>query len=130
MEPNAYQTTSEGSGTNPQVTKPSTPSTSTKAENTTLMGVLAYIGILVIIPYLMAKNDPFVKFHIKQGLVLVVIEIVVMIAAQMVYMLAPILGLIHIAALILSIIGIVNVVQKKQVSLPLIGQFSKHFDTI
>ena len=42
-----------------------------------LMAVLAYIGPLVIISYIQAKNDLFVKFHIKQGLVLLVIEVAV-----------------------------------------------------
>lgn len=128
MEPNTYQTSNEGGGTNPQPT--AAPVASTESQNETLMGILAYIGILVIIPYLMAKNNPFVKFHIKQGLVLVAIEIIVMIAAQMIYMLAPILGLVNIAVLVLSIIGIINVIQKKQANVPLVGQFSKYFDAI
>ena len=34
------------------------------------MAVLSYIGPLVIVSYIVANNDPFVKFHIKQGLVL------------------------------------------------------------
>ena len=107
-------------------TTPNTPTTPTQ-NNNTLMGVLAYIGPLVIVSYLTAKNEPFVKFHIKQGLVLLAIEVVMWILSMVAIMLWPILSLINLGALILSIVGIVNVVQNKEKLLPLVGQFAKHF---
>ncbi len=98
-----------------------------KPQHKTLMGVLAYLGILLIIPFLMAKDDPFVKFHLKQGLVLLVIEIIVWILGSSMWQLWMILNLVQLATLVLSIIGIVNVIQGKQKELPLVGSFSKHF---
>lgn len=99
-------------------------------DNTVLMSVLAYIGILVLVPYFTAKENPVVKFHIRQGLVLLVIEGVVFIGGEIMwsFILNPIFALINIGALVLSIIGIVNVLNKKQVELPLVGQFAKHFN--
>lgn len=119
----------------PQATPSSTPAPDTApkpavGDNKTLMGVLAYLGPLVIVPFLMAKDDPFVKFHIKQGLVLVVIELIVMVAGEMMYGLYGILGIVNIAALALSIIGIVNVIQGKEKELPVVGQFAKYFNGI
>lgn len=102
------------------------PTAAATSDNSTLMGVLAYIGILVIIPFLTSRNDPFVKFHIKQGVVLVVIEIVLYVIGSMVWMLAPLLMFVNLGALVLSIIGIVNVIQKKQEPLPLVGKFAAH----
>lgn len=113
--------------TTTKVTAPQTEGTLTKKGNTTLMGVLAYIGILVIIPFLMDKEDPFVKFHIKQGLILVIIEIAASLAASSMWGLWMIFHIINIATLILSIIGIINVVNHKQQELPLIGSLAKHF---
>ena len=95
--------------------------------NKTLMGVLAYIGILVLIPFFMAKDDPFVKFHIKQGLVLLAIEIIIIILGSMFWRFWMLAQFLNLAVLILSIIGIVNGVQKQQKELPLVGQFSKYF---
>ncbi len=100
---------------------------SNRADNSTLYGVLAYLGILIIIPFLMAKDNPKVKFHIKQGAVLVVIEIAVWILGTVSWHLWPFLSLVNLGTLILSIIGIVNVVQNKEKELPIVGQFSKHF---
>ena len=98
-----------------------------KPEHKTLMGVLSYLGILIIIPFLMAKDDPFVKFHIKQGLLLVIVEIAVWVLGSSMWQLWMLLNLVNLATLVLSIIGIVNVVQGNQKELPLIGGLAKNF---
>ncbi len=98
-----------------------------KPEHKTLMGVLAYLGILIIIPFLMAKDDPFVKFHIKQGLLLVIVEIAVWVLGSSMWQLWMLLNLVNLATLILAIVGIVNVIQGNQKELPLIGSLAKNF---
>src|SRR6185436_11654524 len=91
------------------------------------MAILSYIGPLVIVSYLTAKDDPFVKFHIKQGLVLFIIEIAVWVLSGMLWPLWMLLRLINLATLILSIVGIINASQGKEKELPLVGGFSKNF---
>jgi len=91
------------------------------------MGILAYLGPLVIVSYITSKDNPFVKFHIKQGLVLLVIEVGVWIIGSMMWQLWMFLNLINLATLVFTVLGIVNVVQGKQKELPLIGGFSKYF---
>ena len=98
------------------------------AQKNTLMAILAYIGPLVIVSYLTAKDDSFVKFHIKQGLVLFVIEVMVwFLGSSMFYQFWMLFNLINLATLVFSIIGIVNAVHGKEQELPFLGQFSKHF---
>ncbi len=96
-----------------------------------LFGILAYIGILVVIPYLVAKDDPFVKFHVKQGLVLLSIEIILWLdlwfLANTIWVLYPLVNLLNLAMVLLSIIGIINVAQNKQKELPIVGHFSEYF---
>ena len=92
-----------------------------------VFGILSYLGILVIISYIFGKNDSFVKFHIKQGLLVLCINVIVWVVGMISWHLWPILNLINLVAFIFSIIGIVNVVQKKEKELPIIGQFSKYF---
>lgn len=96
-------------------------------DNQMLMGILSYIGPLVIVSYLTSKNDPVVKFHIKQGLVLFIIEILFWILMPMLYYLWIILRLINLATIVLSVVGIVNVVNKKQKMLPVVGGLAKYF---
>ena len=101
-----------------------------KSQNKTLMGVLAYIGILVLIPFFVEKKDAFVKFHVKQGLVLLIIEIALYIIYRMFFwsfFTFTLMPLLNLAVLVLAIIGIVNVTQKKEKELPFVGQFSKYF---
>ncbi len=106
---------------------PTQNNTSSAPSKNTLMGVLAYIGPFVIIPFLTSKNDPFVKFHIKQGLVLFVIEILLWLLSMFMWPLWMIWQIINFATIILSIIGIINVSQGKEKELPLVGGYSKHF---
>jgi len=95
--------------------------------NKILFGILAYLGPLVIVSLLVKKDDSFVKFHIKQGLVLLSISIILWILSSIMWSFWPISKIIHIALFILSIIGIINVVQKKEKELPLVGDLARYF---
>ncbi len=98
------------------------------ASKNTLMGILSYIGPLVLIPLFTSKDQPFVKFHIKQGLVVLSIEVIVWVLGMIFWwQLWMLLNLLNLAALILSIIGIINVVEKRERPLPVVGGFSKYF---
>lgn len=107
-------------------TQPTPNTTAPEIKDDTLMGVLCYLGPLVIIPYMTALDNPFVKFHVKQGIVLFGLEVVIYILGSMFLFsgLYPIIMLLNLGTLIFTIIGIVNVVGKKEVALPLIGQFA------
>ena len=85
-----------------------------------LMAVLAYIGVLVLIPLLAAKDSKFARFHANQGLILLICSIVSFFVGKML----PSLGyLLSVAILIFSIIGIINAVKGQAKQLPLIGKF-------
>ncbi|KKR43411.1 MAG: hypothetical protein UU10_C0004G0019 [Parcubacteria group bacterium GW2011_GWF1_40_6] len=98
-----------------------------KKDNKTIMGILSYLGPLVIVSYLAAKDDPFVKFHIKQGLVLIVIEIIAWLISSMFWRFFMFMNFVNFAVLVFAVIGILNVTQGKEKELPLIGQFSRYF---
>lgn len=92
-------------------------------EDNKLMGVLAYIGILVLIPLFAAKESKFARFHTNQGILCCIIGL-----ANTIISLIPILGwlvggVIGIALLVLQILGIVNVCQGKVKELPIIGKY-------
>lgn len=111
----------------PPATTPVPPTTNADT-NKTLMGILAYLSILVVVPLVSEmKNDPFVKFHAKQGLVLVIFEAIGWVLFKLPvfgWILFPVLEL---SFLILMIIGIMNVVNKHTKELPLIGHLASHF---
>ncbi len=104
-------------------------SSDSKKNNRTLFGILAYLWILIAIPFAMAKGDPFVKFHIKQGLLLLIIELIVYILGPMLFLSSGmmLMRLIHLILFVFIIFGIINVLQGKEKELPLIGHFAKYF---
>ena len=89
------------------------------------MAILCYLGILFIIPLLTdAKNDPFVKFHIKQGIVLLIAWVITGVISWI-----PVVGwLAGIAVFVLWLIGIINAASGKQTPVPVIGQFGEKFN--
>jgi uncharacterized membrane protein len=103
-----------------------TTSTSADPKHNTLMSVIAYI--IFFVPLLTeAKNDPFVKFHVKQGLVLFLAFV-----ASAIFMRLPIIGWVlmfplNIFLFVLWIIGILNALSGKQKHLPVIGEFGDTF---
>ena len=98
------------------------------------MGVLAYIGILFLIPLLAAPNSKFSRFHANQGLVLFLANIalgVVFGILMVIFAFIPIVGLIinsilglalSVICLVFMILGIVNAATGKAKELPLIGK--------
>lgn len=103
-----------------------TKKSETKENLNTGMAVVAYI--LFFIPLLTEdKNDPYVKFHTKQGLTLFVAWVIIMIFSQV-----PILGWLlalplNLAMLVLMVMGIINAVNGEKKELPLIGQYADRF---
>lgn len=88
------------------------------------MAILCYLGILIVVPFLVAKESKFVKFHINQGLCLIVFAIVLAIVGcfPLIGWLVEMVG--GIVCLILMLMGILNVVRGEAKELPLIGKFS------
>jgi uncharacterized membrane protein len=71
-----------------------------------------------------SKDDPFVKYHVKQGLILFLASLVAMVISNM-----PVIGwffwVFNIAILIFFVIGVVNAASGKEKPLPFIGKFAK-----
>ena len=118
-----------------------TPPTSggQKMDEGKVMGILSYLSILCLIPLFTKKDDDFVYFHAKQGLVLFGFEIVVYVIYRIIVgmLIGSIVGwgmlsiwslifLVDLGLLVLAIMGIINVVQNKKKELPLIGKFARN----
>lgn len=86
-----------------------------------VMGVLAYLGILVLIPIFAAKGSKFARFHANQGLILLILEIVIYAACRFVG-LYTLMGLLDLVVFIFALIGIINAAKGEAKPLPLIGK--------
>jgi len=95
------------------------------AQNKT-MGILAYLGILVLIPIFAAKTSKYARYHANQGLILFLIEFVFGIILNILLGISAvfaIFGLLNFAFLALLIIGIINASSGKAKELPIIGKY-------
>lgn len=91
------------------------------------MAILAYIGPLILVSFLIAKDDPFVKFHIKQGLLLVVGEVAAWMLGMMFWPLFFLVQIANIFFLVLAVVGIIRAAKHEMKELPLIGHWAKSF---
>lgn len=91
------------------------------------MAIIAYVVFFV--PLLTeAKDDPYVKFHVKQGLALFLAFVTVWLFTVTVPIFGWILGpILQIILVVLLIIGIVNASQGIEKNLPFIGSFAEYF---
>lgn len=92
------------------------------------MALLAYLGILVLIPLFAKKDSPYAQFHAKQGLVLFLAWIAVGVISVIPFLgwvVGPICGLILFVFLIM---GIVNSLGGKAKYLPWIGPLADKFN--
>ena len=104
----------------------------TDIQNNKTMGILSYIGLLVLVPIFAAKDSKFARFHANQGLVLVIAQAIVTTVLSITaailgmipyigWLLALLIRLIIPVVYIPSIIGIINAAKGQAKELPIIG---------
>ena len=93
------------------------------------VAILSYI-VIGLVWYLADDkvHDDFTKYHVKQGLVLLIAYVAAMAVSSILFfisfILVPIVGLV---SLVLVILGMVNASNNKKVELPIIGGFAEKF---
>ena len=90
-----------------------------------VMAGLSYLGILCFIPLIMNKNDEFVLFHSRQGLVLWGWSVLAIIAMEL-----PVVGkwffsISSMVILVYSIIGLISVAFRRAWKLPLASDLAQ-----
>lgn len=90
-----------------------------KKSESNLLAALSYIGLLSVVMLLVKKEDKFVQFHAKQGVVLFIGNILAMVI--------PVLGwmLINPIVIIVEIVGFIMAIQGKEYKLPVIGDLAE-----
>ena len=108
-----------------------TPDTeATDIEKNKIFAVLAYLGILFLVPLLAAPQSKFARYHTNQGVVLFLTTVIIY-AVSGVLMMIPFLGClvaivplaVGVGALVLMIMGIINAASGLTKPLPMIGHF-------
>lgn len=92
--------------------------TTPKASDSNLMAALSYLWLLSVVMLLVKKDDAFVQFHAKQGLVLFIASVILWVI--------PIIGwLLNIVVFIAVIVGAIKAYQGERYEMPLISDLAK-----
>jgi fumarate reductase subunit D len=95
-----------------------------KLTNENIYAMLSYVWVLCLVPALLKKDDAFIRSHARQGLMLFIIEVALGIVG-----IVPVLGVFLakiglIVCAVISIIGIVQVLQGKEWKIPIVGEWA------
>ena len=94
-------------------------------EENKVMAVLSYLGLLCLIPLLAKKDSKFAQAHAKQGLALLLTEVIAGVVSAV-----PVIGwfggpILALLLLVVAIVAIVNVLQGKFWEIPVLYDLSK-----
>jgi uncharacterized membrane protein len=108
--------------------------------NRAAMLVLAYLWPLAVVPLLLAKDDPEVQWHAKQGLVLMGAELLILFALSVVLTILAFLtfglGLalgfllyipLWIAILVVHVVAILKALGGTRLEIPLVSEYAARF---
>ncbi len=103
-------------------------------QNNRGMAVCSYLGFLVFLPLFARKESPFTRFHVNQGLIILIGEIICQGINRGVHMVSSwgwpfwgfglignALDVVQLIFVVFSLWGIINVCSGKYVPLPIIG---------
>ena len=86
-----------------------------------VMGVLAYLWVLCLLPLLSRKDSEFCQFHAKQGLVLFILEVL----GWLIFW-VPLVGwLLFIYIMVMAVLGIMNALQGNYWEMPALGKYAR-----
>lgn len=99
-------------------------------ENNKVLSLFSYISFLFIIPLIACSNSKYAKFHVNQGIMLCITNVVFeailkalkVLELSFAYDIAD--AVVNIGLTVFMVIGIVNAVTGKAKKLPVIGNFT------
>ena len=101
-------------------------------KNANLCAILAYLFVGIVWYFVddKMKKDKFVKFHVKQGIVLMIAWILWSVAVSILYsltmfLLTPIITILYLVPWVFVVLGIINALNNKEKELPIIGEYAK-----
>lgn len=90
-------------------------------DETRILAAISYVWILALVPLLLKRDNEFVMFHAKQGLVLFIIEVL----GSFVFWIWVVGWILWIAVVVLAIVGFLSALQGKRTELPVISMVAR-----
>jgi len=100
------------------------PESDVGIEEKNVYAALCYVGVLVLVPLLVKKDDPLVNWHIRQGLVVLGGIVLSLLATAWVERLGSLLFLLFMTV---DIIALVQALLGRSWKIPLVGEVASKF---
>ena len=114
---------------------PPPPGGAPASSDRTLMIVLAYLGLLALIPYLTKKDDPEVHWHAKNGIGLLIFDVIIWVGLFVLQMavgntlvgcgMATVGCIVWVGVLVLHIYCLIQAVGGKRPRIPVVTDFAE-----
>ncbi len=88
---------------------------------------MCYLGILILVPTLLQPQNEFTRFHVKQGIILIIFSLasyLLSIALCTLYIGCILSSAVAIGILSLQMLGIINAISGTAEPLPFIGKYA------
>ncbi len=106
------------------------PSAESDSKPDLLMCILSYLGIFALIPYVVKKDDPYIAWHARQGVVWLICCVFVMLGFFVLslipflnLLILPLGGLVFLAMLGVSVFCMIQASQGRKWQIPFIAKF-------
>ncbi|MBN1646210.1 DUF4870 domain-containing protein, partial [Candidatus Woesearchaeota archaeon] len=98
-----------------------------------VFAIISYLSILWIVGLLVQKDNKFTMYHVKQGIVLTIVEVVLWLAVSILsyalffagFLSQLVAGIVWLIMIVFIIMGIVAAANGEKKELPYIGQYAK-----
>ncbi|MFH2063016.1 MAG: hypothetical protein ABIJ46_02565 [bacterium] len=106
---------------NPGRPEPKVAEPVNRSDEQRLMAALSYVGILFLVPLLYPKKDEEIRFHLRQGVVVFIVDVLVSFVAWI-----PLIGWsLALVMLLVSIYGFIQAWQGERWEIPFLHQYAE-----
>jgi uncharacterized membrane protein len=88
-----------------------------------VFAALSYVAFLFVVPWVVRGQDPFIKSHIRQGVVLFCVELIGWVIFNLILSIDILWLVLYILFVAISIWGIVNALRGLKWEVPLVGKY-------
>ncbi|MBF0273093.1 MAG: hypothetical protein HQL98_13670 [Magnetococcales bacterium] len=98
----------------------------TRSVGSKMLAGMSYLGILSLVPLVVNRDDPYVRFHARQGIVLWMWEVLAIYSLVVPGLGRAFFGISSLLCFVFSVIGLISVITSRAWKLPLIGNWAEN----
>lgn len=99
-----------------------------EVETNKLLASISYLGLLCLVPLFLKKSSPYVQFHAKQGLVLLIAEIIVSFVNIIPFFGVIVWGFASLLFFIISVVAFVKTWKGNSWEIPIVSEYAKKIE--